>query len=102
MFHSLKDLATSEVTCRPFDRKDGYGDKKYSADVTILAYIVGKSEVITDKTGTQVVSNTQLYVDASVDISEEDIVVLNNVERDIRSITTYYWNSVPDMKVVYL
>lgn len=102
MYDSLKRWMNLPAQIKPFVRRNGTGTKLYGAPVDILCYAEGKVTTITDNTGTEVVSNKQLYVDGSVDISELDCVVFEKAERSIKSISTFYRNGKPDLKVVYL
>lgn len=102
MYNSLKSWANLPAKIKPFIKRDGAGTKIYGDSVDILCYAEGKVQVVTDNTGTEVVSNKQLYVDGSVSISELDCVIFEGIEKSIKSIGTFYRNGKPDIKVVYL
>lgn len=102
MYKSLKAWLNLPATLKPFIKRDGTGSKIYGDSVDILCYAEGKVQVITDNTGTEVVSNKQLYVDGSVSISELDCIIFEGIEKSIKSIGTFYRNGKPDIKVVYL
>lgn len=102
MYASLYPWINLPAQIKPFLKRDGTGTKIYADPVDILCYAEGKVQVVTDNTGTEVVSNSQLYVDGSVAISELDCVVFEGIEKSIKSLTTFYRNGKPDIKVVYL
>lgn len=102
MYKSLKQWMNLPAQIKPFIRRNGTGTKLYDEAVDIKCYAEGSVKVVTDNTGTEVVSNKQLYVDGSVTISELDSVIFEGSERSIKSIGTFYRNGQPDIKVVYL
>lgn len=102
MYASLKAWMNLPAQIKPFLKRDGTGTKVYADPVDILCYAEGKVQVVTDNTGTEVVSNSQLYVDGSVTVSALDCVVFEGIEKSIKSLTTFYRNGKPDIKVVYL
>lgn len=102
MYESLKKWINLPAQIKPFIRRNGTGTKLYGDAVDIQCYVEGKVVVVTDNSGTEVVSNKQLYVDGSVTISELDCIVFEGSEKSIKSIGTFYRNSKPDIKVVYL
>lgn len=102
MYNSLKSWINLPAQIKPFLKRDGTGAKIFGEPVDILCYAEGKSQVVTDNTGTEVVSTSQLYVDGPTVISALDCVVFEGVEKSIKNITTFYRNGKPDIKVVYL
>lgn len=102
MYDSLKKWMNLPAQLKPFIRRNGTGTKVYGEAVDIKCYAEGSVKVVTDNTGTEVVSNKQLYVDGSVAISELDGVIFEGSEKSIKSIGTFYRNGKPDIKVVYL
>ena len=102
MYNSLKAWMNLPAQIKPFVRRDGTGTKIYRDAIDVKCYAEGSVKVVTDSTGTEVVSNKQLYVDGSVTISELDGIVFEGSERSIKSIGTFYRNGKPDIKVVYL
>ena len=102
MYESLKKWINLPAQIKPFIRRNGTGTKLYGGAVDIQCYAEGKVVVATDNSGTEVVSNKQLYVDGSVTISELDCIVFEGSEKGIKSIGTFYRNGKPDIKVVYL
>lgn len=87
---------------KPFVKRSGTGTKLYGDAIDIACYAEGSVKVLTDNTGTEVVSNKQLYIDGSVDIFELDAIIFEGSEKNIKSISTFYRNGKPDIKVVYL
>ena len=102
MYAILKAWMNLPAQIKPFLKRDGTGTKIYTDPVDILCYAEGKVQVVTDSTGTEVVSNTQLYVDGSVTVSVLDCVVFEGIEKSIKNLTTFYRNGKPDIRVVYL
>lgn len=102
MYDSLKSWINLPAQVKPFLRRDGTGDKLYKDPVDILCYAEGKVQVVTDNTGTEVVSTSQLYVDGSVAVTALDCVIFEGIEKNIKQVSTFYRNGKPDIKVVYL
>lgn len=102
MYNSLKPWMNLSAQIKPFLKRDGTGTKIYADPVDILCYAEGKVQVVTDNTGTEVVSTSQLYVDGPTTISVLDCVIFEGIEKSIKNITTFYRNGKPDIKVVYL
>lgn len=102
MYDSLKPWLNLPAQIKPFVKRTGTGTKVYAEPVDILCYAEGKIQTVTDNTGTEVVSNKQLYVDGSVAISVLDAIVFEGVEKSIKAINTFYRNGKADIKVVYL
>lgn len=102
MFGSLTGWLNVPYSYKPFIKRNGAGTKQYGDAVSSMCYPAGELEVITDKDGAKIISNTQLYVKGSEAIGLLDLVVFNNEERPIKSISSFYRNGVEDIKVVYL
>lgn len=102
MYESLKSWLNIPAVIKPFSRYTGTGTKQYGTPINILCYAESKVQVITDAKGTEVVSNKQLYIDGSTEVSELDCVIFEKTEKSIKSIGTFYRNGKPDIKVVYL
>ena len=102
MYKSLKKWMNLPAQIKPFIRRTGTGSKIYGDVLSIVCYAEGKIQVVTDDTGSEVISNKQLYVDGSLSISALDCIVFEGHEKSIKSIETFYRNGKPDIKVVYL
>ena len=102
MYDSLKAWMNLPVQIKPFIRRNGTGTKLCGEPINGQCYAEGKVTTVTDNTGTEVVSNKQLYVDGSVAVSELDCIIFEGSEKSIKSIGTFYRNGKPDIKVVYL
>lgn len=105
MYKSIKEWMTCPVTVLPFEGLNAAGDKQYGTPVDILGYIVGGVEVVNDMSGEQVTSTTQIYFDPSVcTINPEDRIQVENQEKDIISISTWYDGNTgqADIKQVFL
>lgn len=105
MYSSIKEWMTCPVTVLPFLKRSPSGDKELGEPVDIMAYIAGNTEVLNDMSGTQVVSTSQIYYDASkYTINPEDRIKLNGTEKDIVSISGWYDGNTGaiDVGLVYL
>ena len=102
MYNSLKAWMNLPVQIKPFIRRSGTRTQLYGEPINEQCYAEGKVTIVTDNTGTEVVSNKQLYVDGSVAVSELDCIIFEGSENSIKSIGTFYRNGKPDIKVVYL
>lgn len=80
----------------------GTGSKQYKEPIDILCYADGKVKVITDNTGSEVVSNKQLYISGTIHITEDDAIIFEGRERNIKSLTAYYRGGKVDIWVVFL
>lgn len=102
MYASLKKWMNLNLQIKPFIRRSGTGTIIYGDTVSVKCFAVEKVTLVMDKTGAEVISNTQLYIDGSISISEMDNVIFNNLERPIKTISTYYASGIASLKVVYL
>lgn len=102
LYRSLKAWANLPLQIKPFVKRNGTGSKIYGDTINTVCYAEGGAKVITDNTGSEVVSTQQLYVDGNISISELDSVIFEGSEKSIKSIGTFYRNGKADIKVVYL
>lgn len=102
MYNSLKAWACIPVIIKPFVKRTGTGSKIYGEPICTTCYADGKVKVVTDNTGTEVVSNKQLYIDGSIQITEMDCVVFEGAERSIKSLSTFYDKGRPSIRVVFI
>ena len=105
MFDSLKSWMTCPFQVKQFIGYNAAADKSFSEPVDMLGYFVGEVEVITDASGDDVVSSTQVYFDPSVyTITNLDKILVDGEEKDIIKITNYMDGNTgsSSIKVVYL
>lgn len=102
MYNSLKPWINVPYTIKPFLKYSGAGTKQFDVDITSKCYPVGDVKLVTDQTGSEVTSTTQLYLPGNEPIKVTDNVFFAGEERPILRITEYYRNGVVDIKVVYL
>ena len=102
MYNSLKDWMNLPAKIKPFVKRTGTGTKIYGEPFDVKCYAACKAQNVTDNTGNEVVSNTQIYVDGATAIDVLDSVTFENTEHSIKSIGTFYRDGKPDIKVVYL
>ena len=97
------------MTC-PFKVKHftGYtasADKQYSDPVDMIGYFVGNVEIITDATGDDVVSSSQVYYDPSkYEVDTLDKIIVDGQEKDIIQITNYMDGNfgASSIKIIYV
>lgn len=102
MYESLKSWLNIPVKILPFIKRTGTGSKEFGEAFDTVCYILGESEVVKDQDGKEVVSNTQVYLNGSITISVLDRIVLEDGEHDIKTVSTFYRDGKPDIRVVYL
>lgn len=102
MFNSVKSWIDVPYQYKPFIGRTGAGTKQYSEPVSSLCYPVGNVKLVTDTSGAEVTSTTQLYVPGTEAIKVTDSVIFNDEERPILRITDYYRNGQVDIRVVHL
>lgn len=102
MYSSLKPWINVPFVIKPFLKYSGTGTKQFDTDVPSKCYPVGDVKLVTNESGSEVTSTTQLYVDGFESIKVTDNVVFAGEERPILRITDYYRNGKVDIKVVYL
>jgi hypothetical protein len=102
MFDCLREWMDVPAKRFPYISTTGTGQKVFGQPVDFLCYPTGKVTTVTDKHGEQVVSNNQLYVPGELEYSEFDEVLFEGRVRPLKTISTFYRNGVPDVKVLYL
>lgn len=105
MFDSLKEWMTCPFQVKHFEGYTPSADALWSEPEDMIGYFVGNVEVITDATGDDVVSSSQVYFDPSVyTINPQDKILVDSFEKDIIQITNYmdgnYGSS--SIKIAYL
>ena len=102
MYASLKGWINVPYVIKPFVKYSGSGTKQFGENIASLCYPVGDVKIVTDASGSEVASTTQLFVDGSESIKITDSIVFAGEERPILRITDYYRDGHVDLKVVYL
>ena len=105
MFDSLKEWMTCPFQVKHFSGYDAYADKSFDEPVDMIGYFVGNVEVITDATGDDVVSSSQVYYDPDVySIDSLDKIIVDGEEKDIIKITNYMDGNfgASSIKIAYL
>lgn len=105
MFESLKEWMTCPFQVKRFEGYTASADKKFSEPEDCIGYFVGNIEVITDATGDDVVSSSQIYYDPAVTmINDLDVIIVDGQEKDIIRITNYMDGNTgtSSIKIVYL
>jgi hypothetical protein len=70
------DLLVQTVTIEPYATKDRYGEISYGAGVDYWSRVVGKSKMIRNGQGREVVSMFTIYLQSNSTIGENDRVTL--------------------------
>lgn len=102
MFDSIKDWLDVPTQFKPFERRDGAGDKHFKPVISIDSYPVHEFKLIRNSLGVEVLSSSHYYIDGSHNISILDEVLVDGVWMPIQSIGTYFREGHPDIKVVYV
>ncbi|MBC7340893.1 MAG: hypothetical protein H5U02_00305 [Clostridia bacterium] len=64
------------VTVEPFSGTNAYSEPVYGAPVTYSAFVQRKTKLVRDRTGREVVSTAQVYLDGSVNVGVQDRITL--------------------------
>jgi len=64
------------VTIEPFTGVNTYGEPQYGDPVQYSAFVQHKTKLVRDRTGQEVVSTAQVYLDGSVDVGIQDRITL--------------------------
>lgn len=102
MYSSIKSWINVPYQIMPFVKRNGAGTKVFGEALNELCYPEGRIELVTNKNGVEVVSNTRLYVDGNSPIKVTDNVIFEGETKPIQRINTFYRDGKPDIKVVYL
>ena len=105
MFDSLKNWMTCTFKVKQFLGYTASADKQFTDPVDMIGYIVGDVEIITDATGDDVVSSSQIYYDPAIyEINTLDKLIVDGQEKDIIKITNYMDGNfgTSSIKVVYV
>lgn len=80
-------------------------DREFSDPVDMMGYFVGNVETITDATGDDVVSSSQVYYDPSIyTVDPLDVIIVDGQEKDIIQITNYMDGNFgsSSIKIIYV
>lgn len=102
MYDSLVNWMNVPFQIKPFKGRSGAGTKLFEDSVDALCYPESDVKLVTDASGAEVVSTSQLYVPGDCPIKSTDDVLFENEVRPVKRISAYYRNGVVDIKVVYI
>ena len=106
MFESLLAWCTASVSIRKSGTRKASGDVTPGKTATYSCYRADQIQVITDKTGKEYVSGTQIYLPPEVLVTLDDMITLptDSKPREIRKIGGYLDGNTGDasINVVYL
>lgn len=89
------------VNIRPFDKRDGAGDRLFKEPITVYTYPSFNVEYVRNALGAEVLTNHHFYIDGSVDVSCLDEVQVNSEWLPVQAIEVFFRDGVPDIKVVH-
>ena len=101
MYESTKQWLNIPAELKVFKGRSGSGSKQYNDPVGILVYPVGENKVATDDTGAEFVSNNQFFVDGSISLRPNDIIILEDRQFIIGSVSSFYREGRCDLRVGY-
>lgn len=101
MFNSIEQWVNIYAKHKVFIKRSGSGTKLYEEPVDIFVYPVGDQRVATDDKGSEFVSRTQFYVDGRVMLKPNDIILFEEQEYIIGSVSSYYREGRCDIRVGY-
>lgn len=102
MYDSIKPWINVPVIIRPFTGRSGTGDRLFGEPHTELCYPVGEVNIVRNWQGVEVVSNSKLYMDGTVKVSEFDNILFEGKDRPVQAISNYYRDGKIDLRVVYV
>jgi hypothetical protein len=103
MFKSLSKWLNIPYKVKPILLYDGDGDKTYGIAEDYFCYIEGKTVIVRNEVGNEVVSQLQLYTNGSVVIKTTDIIVYEGKDYLMHAIAPFYdGKGNKDLQVVYL
>lgn len=102
MLSSMRSMMNLSATVKTCTGRDGTGKKTFSTSSKIECYAEGKVETVTNAQGKEIVSMKHLFVPGDCVIAELDSVIFEGKETEVKAISYFYRNGVPDIKVVYL
>ena len=101
MYESTKEWVNIPAQLKIFKGRTGSGSKSYDNPVGILVYPVGEVKVVTDDKGAEFVSSTQFYIDGSISLRANDIIIFEDNEDIIGRVSSFYREGRCDIRVGY-
>ena len=102
MYKRVKEWVNIPFSYKPFIKYSGTGSEVFGDAVQGLCYPEGSCTVVRNRKGVDVTSNTKLYIDGDVQISDLDCVIFDGKEHSVHAITDYYRDGAKDIRVVYI
>ena len=102
MYESLKEWLNIPAKIKPFQSISSTGEKVFSTPVDILCYIEPKISRVVDNRGTEVISNNIVYVDGTVNINSEDVLILDGTEYPIKALSSFFDKGKRSIWMVYI
>lgn len=92
MDNQVRELLANEVELFSYSGINGYGEKQFATGKLIDCLIYSKTVLLTDLTGTNVVSRQVLIIDAAdvPTLNINDVVKLNGHKQNIASLEAIY------------
>lgn len=98
MFDTLKDMLNVPVVIKPFASRDSGGEISFKSDINTFCLpdyrqtFINKRHALSSTFGREEVSDITLYIDASIDIADEDHIVFEGEQYFIKGISATYEN----------
>ena len=102
MFDNLRPWINVPISIKPFVKRTGTGDKEFGEMYPDKCYPESQIVVVKDSTGSDVTSNTHLYMDGTSSVKALDVILFEGREWPVHTVSTFYRNGVADIKVVYI
>lgn len=105
MYNSLKKWVNenTDIQIKTWVSYTGEGDKVFDPTATdCKCYPVYAKKVIVDREGREHISNIQLFIDKGAVVAENDNIILDTIEYEIKSIDRYHRKGSNDLQVIYI
>lgn len=102
MYKRLKEWVNVPFSYKPFIKYSGTGGEIFGDPIDGLCYPEGSVTIVRNRKGVNIASNTKLYMDGDVQISDLDCVIFDGKEHRVQAITDYYRGGAKDIRVVYI
>lgn len=83
----IKRLLKIPIIIYPYGEISDTGDETYESPKDSTCYGEGKMKVITDKTGSESVSEITLYIDGAETLTDQDEILYDDARHHIKSLS---------------
>lgn len=108
MIKELKKHLRNKVQVLMYASGDGAGDNSYSSAIALRCYTVVKNEVVTNSSGVEVISTTQVYLDGDdarvKALKDSTLFILDGETKKntVKAFNDFYEYGRLSLRVVYL